>query len=339
MPESHFFGGQFPQTRLRRLRANYWSRELVAEHRLSPENLIWPIFVRPPESTPEIPHLPGVLRLTLEELLPACEKALTLKIPAVALFPVIPMARKTPRGEEILNPENLLIQGIQTIKRHFPEMGVITDIALDAFTDHGQDGILKDGQVMNDETLEIFGPAAVLQAQAGSDVIAPSDMMDGRIKIIREALDKALFSHVSLLSYAVKYASSFYAPFRQAIGSAHCLGKADKKTYQMDPRNGKEALREAALDLGEGADMLMVKPGLPYLDILYRLSQAFPVPIIAYQVSGEYATLKASSQKGWTDGLLTLMESLIAFKRSGASGIMTYGALEAAEFILNENNF
>lgn len=329
--------GNFPTTRLRRLRQTAWSRDLVAEHLLTPRDLILPLFVREPEIAPFVSQLPDVKRLTLEELGPLCAQALSLGIPAVALFPVVALAKRTPNADEILNPQGLLIQAIQLLKRELPTLGVITDVALDAFTSHGQDGLMRDNLILNDETLAILGPAAVLQAQAGSDVIAPSDMMDGRVRVIRTALDQAGFDQVQIMSYTAKYASSFYAPFRQALGSASCLGKGDKKTYYIDPRNGDEALREAATDLMEGADMLIVKPGLPYLDVLYRLHKEFPVPLAAYQVTGEYAMLKAASQNGWLDGSQVLLESLIAFKRAGAKAILTYGALEAARLLRGES--
>ncbi len=325
----------FPHTRLRRNRNQAWTRNLVAETTISSHDLILPLFVREAGIPDQIKSLPGVGRYSLETLLPVCERAAKLDIPAVALFPVVAHDKRTLLAEEILNPEGLLIQAIQSIKQHFPQLGVITDVALDAFTSHGQDGLIQNGKILNDETLEVLQKAAVLQAQAGSDVIAPSEMMDGRIKALRTSLDDAGFQDVLLLSYTAKYASAFYGPFREALGSAACLGQADKKTYQMNPANQVEALREAALDVEEGADMLMVKPGLPYLDVISLLKQTFPLPILAYHVSGEYAMLKAAASQGWLDGDAVLMESLLCLKRAGSSAIFTYGALEAAELLKN----
>ena len=322
--------GTHPQTRLRRMRSAHWSRAWAAESQLLCEHLILPVFVRDKDLTPHIPSLPGVQRLSLDELIPQCEKALALGIQTVALFAAVTSSRRTPNGEELLNPDGLLIRAIQSLKKHLPELGVITDVALDQFTSHGQDALVQNGLILNDETLPLLAQGAVLQAQAGADVIAPSEMMDGRVAVIRSALDHAGFENVLIMSYSAKYASSLYAPFRDALGSAQCLQSADKKTYQMDPRNGDEALREAAFDIQEGADMVMVKPGLPYLDVVYRLSQTLPVPICAYHVSGEYAMLKAAAANGWIDGDLVLIESLTAFRRAGAKVILTYGALEAA---------
>lgn len=333
MTASFFGQGRFPQVRLHRTRAFEWSRDLVAETSLSPKDFILPLFVREDDLPASINSLPGVRRYNLEQLPEICEQVTTLGIPAVALFPVIAQEKRTPLAEEILNPEGLLPKAIGRIKQALPQLGVITDVALDAFTSHGQDGLIQDGQILNDATLEMLEKAAILQAQAGSDVIAPSEMMDGRIGVLRKALDCAGFESVMLLSYTAKYASSFYGPFREALGSDACLGQADKKTYQMDPGNALEALREAALDVEEGADMLMVKPALAYLDIIASFKQTFPLPVLAYQVSGEYAMLKAAAAQGWLDFDTTLMESLTAIKRAGARAILTYGALEAARLI------
>lgn len=324
----------FPQVRLRRNRQESWCRALVAEHCLSPRDLILPLFVREAGLSPKISSMPGVKRYTLDELLFICEQAISLKIPAVALFPVVAHEKRSLSAAEILNPDGLLIQAIQKIKMHFPELGVITDVALDAFTSHGQDGLIGEGKILNDETLSILEKAAVLQGQAGSDIIAPSEMMDGRVGAIRRALDFEKLASVKILSYTAKYASAFYGPFREALGSTNCLGKADKKTYQMDPANSDEALREGMLDVAEGADMVMVKPGLPYLDVIYRFKQFFHMPLFAYHVSGEYAMLKAAAAQGWLDYEATLMESLLAFKRAGTDGIFTYGAIDAARLML-----
>ncbi len=332
----------FPRTRLRRNRRHEWIRRLVREQRLSPADLIWPVFVTESGAaergaatsesmTEAVPSMPGVFRHSIDALVEAAGRAKDLGIPALAVFPVVPAERKTPDGEESRNPENLICRAVRALKKAHPDLGVICDVALDPFTTHGQDGIVRDGYVVNDPTVEALCAQAVVQAQAGCDVIAPSDMQDGRVGKIRDALDAAGFIDVAILSYAAKYASAFYGPFRDAVGSASNLGGADKRTYQMDPANGDEALREVALDIEEGADLVMVKPGLPYLDIIHRVKTTFGVPTFAYQVSGEYAMLKAASAQGWLDGRQTLLESLIGFKRAGADGILTYGALEAAE--------
>jgi porphobilinogen synthase len=304
---------------------------MVAENRLSSADLILPVFVCPGEGHSEqVPSMPGVERHSVDRLLALVEQALELGVPAMALFPVTPLDCKTDGGEEAWNPENLVCRTIRTIKRRFPEIGLISDVALDPYTTHGQDGLVRDGIVLNDETLEALCRQAVCQADAGCDVVAPSDMMDGRIHAIREALNAAGHPETLILSYAAKFASSFYGPFRAAVGSASALGAADKKTYQMDPANGSEAIREAALDIAESADMLMVKPGMPYLDIIRVLKDAFHLPTMAYQVSGEYAMLKAAGQNGWLDGDAAMLESLICFKRAGADAILTYAALEVA---------
>lgn len=327
------FFGTFPQVRLRRNRQEPWCRALVAEHKISTHDLIWPLFVREAGVSPDIPSMPGIKRYTVDELMDACVQATTFGIPAIALFPVIAQEKRAEDAAEILNPEGVLIQAIQKVKENFPHLGVITDVALDAFTSHGQDGLIAGGKILNDETLLLVEKAAVLQGHAGSDVIAPSEMMDGRVQVIRQALDREHLSSVKILSYTAKYASAFYGPFRDALGSLHCLGKADKKTYQMDPANSLEALREGMLDVAEGADMLMIKPGLPYLDVIYRFKQTFHLPLFAYHVSGEYAMLKAAAAQGYLDYEACLMESLIAFKRAGVDGVFTYAALDAARLL------
>jgi len=321
----------FPPThRLRRLRYHPWLRSLVAENHLSPSDFIWPVFLQPNHGITPIPSMPGVERLGLDVLIDRVAKAKELGIPAIALFPATPTEKKTPGGDEALNPENLICTAIRALKKQVPGMGIICDVALDPYTSHGHDGLIRDGYVINDETVDVLTKQAVVQARAGCDVIAPSDMMDGRVGAIRKSLDETGFSHVSILSYAAKYASAFYGPFRDAVGSASSLGTADKKTYQMDPANTDEALREVALDLAEGADMVMVKPGMPYLDIVSRVKREFGVPTFAYQVSGEFAMLSAAAANGWLDRGRVILESLLAFKRAGADGVLTYFAVEAA---------
>ncbi len=323
-----------PIARPRRLRRSPWMRGLVAENHLRPSDLIWPVFIREGNGAREpVASMPGVERLTIDLLVQAAQEAHGWGVPAVALFPVTPAGRKTPDGLEALNPENLACQAIRALKKNLPTLGVICDVALDPYTTHGQDGLVRDGLVMNDSTVEVLCQQAVCQARAGCDVIAPSDMMDGRVGQIRKALDDAGFDQVAILSYAAKYASAFYGPFRDAVGSAANLGTGDKKTYQMDPANGDEALREVGLDLAEGADMVMVKPGMPYLDIVTRVKQEFRVPTFAYQVSGEYAMLTAAAQNGWLDHDKAMLESLLAFKRAGADGILTYFAPRAARLL------
>ena len=275
--------------------------------------------------------MPGVERLSIDLLVEAVAEAAELKVPAVAVFPVTDPAKKTPEAEEALNPENLVCRSVRAIKQAKLDVGVICDVALDPYTSHGQDGLVRDGYVVNDETLDVLCKQAVVQAQAGCDVIAPSDMMDGRIGAIRRALDEAGFEGVQIMSYAAKYASAFYGPFRDAVGSSSSLGSGDKRTYQMNPSNGDEALREVALDIAEGADMVMVKPGMPYLDIVYRVKEAFGLPTYVFQVSGEYAMLAGAAERGWMDGEKVMLESLLAFKRAGADGILTYFAIEAAK--------
>lgn len=324
---------RYPDTRMRRNRRHEWSRRLVRETQLSPADLIWPIFIRDGESEREpVPSMPGVERLTIDLTVEAVGNAKQLGIPAVALFPATDPALKTPDAEEALNPENLMCRAVRAVKQvHGDGIGVICDVALDPYSSHGQDGLVRDGYVVNDETIEVLIQQSIVQAQAGCDVIAPSDMMDGRIGAIRRGLDEAGYENVQIMSYAAKYASAFYGPFRDAVGSSGNLGSGDKKTYQMDPANTDEALREVALDLEEGADMVMVKPGMPYLDIVRRVKDAFAAPTFAYQVSGEYAMIQAAAANGWLDGERTMLESLMAFKRAGADGILTYFAVEAAK--------
>ncbi len=322
----------FPLGRPRRLRRDGFTRNLVREHALTPHDLIYPVFVLDGNARREkIASMPGVERLSLDLLLPVAEECVQLGIPVVALFPVIDASLKTPDGQEALNPDGLVPRAVRELKERFPELGVMTDVALDPFTTHGQDGLPDEhGYIMNDETLEVLVQQALTQAEAGVDIVAPSDMMDGRIGEIRQALETEGFIHTRIMAYSAKYASAFYGPFRDAVGSASNLGKADKKVYQMDPGNTDEALREVALDIAEGADMVMVKPGMPYLDVVRRVKDEFRVPTFAYQVSGEYAMLKAAAQNGWLDGDAVMMESLLAFKRAGADGVLTYFAIEAA---------
>jgi porphobilinogen synthase len=322
--------GRYPRTRLRRNRRDAWSRRLVAENRLSPADLIWPVFVQDGRArrTP-IPSMPGVFRLTVDELVRDARKAAKLGIPVIAIFPVVPLTLKTEDGDEACNPDNVVCRAVRAIKKAVPEIGVLCDAALDPFTSHGQDGLLRNGYVVNDQSVEVLVRQSLIQAEAGCDIIAPSDMMDGRVGTIREALDRGGFEAVRIMSYAAKYASGFYGPFRDAIGSASALGRGDKRTYQMDPANSDEALREVGFDIDEGADMVMVKPGMPYLDIVRRVKEAFGVPTYVYQVSGEYSMLTGAVARGWLDRKVVL-ESLLGFKRAGADGILTYFALEAA---------
>lgn len=328
--------GQFPTTRMRRPRRYAWSRRLSAENRLSPDDLIWPVFIHEgSEAAQVIPSMPGVYRYSLSQLVEEVALARDLGIPAVALFPATEAARKTPDGREALNPDNLICRAVRLLKKHLPDVGIICDVALDPYTSHGHDGILRGEDVANDETVEVLCRQAVVQAEAGCDVIAPSDMMDGRVGAIRRALDEAGFTHVIVLAYSAKYASAFYGPFRDAVGSAANLGTSSKQTYQMDPANSDEALREVALDIAEGADWVMVKPGMPYLDIVRRVKSSFGVPTFVYQVSGEYAMLKAAAERNWLDLPRVMMESLLAFKRAGADGILTYFARDAARMLRN----
>jgi len=329
----------FPLNRPRRLRRDDFTRRLVREHALSVNDLIYPVFVLEGQQRREaVASMPGVERLSLDLLLPVAEQCVKLGIPVMALFPVISAHLKTPDGVEATNPKGLVPQVVRELKKHFPELGVMTDVALDPFTSHGQDGLLDDtGYILNDVTTEMLVQQALAQADAGVDIVAPSDMMDGRIAAIRLALEGRGHIHTRIMAYSAKYASSFYGPFRDAVGSAANLGKSDKKTYQMDPGNTDEALREVALDIAEGADMVMVKPGMPYLDVVRRVKDEFQVPTFAYQVSGEYAMLKAAAQNGWLDHDAVMMESLLAFKRAGADGVLTYFAIDAAKHLKQLN--
>jgi len=322
--------GAFPRIRMRRNRADPWRRRLVSEHRLTVDDLIWPIFVREGANSAEpVPSMPGVERLTIDRVPEVVAAAAELGIPAVALFPQTPVERKSPDGAEAWNPENLVNRAIRAVKSSVRGIGVICDVALDPYTTHGHDGVLVDGEIANDPSLDALVRQALVQAQSGADIIAPSDMMDGRIGRIRDALDSAGYERVGILAYAAKYASAFYGPFRDAVGSKSAL-VGDKRTYQMDPANGDEALREVALDIQEGADMVMVKPGLPYLDIVRRVKDSFGVPTFAYQVSGEYAMIMGAAERGWINGDEAMMEALIAFKRAGADGVLTYAAMSVA---------
>jgi porphobilinogen synthase len=325
----------FPAQRPRRLRRTPFIRDLVREHHLQCHDLILPVFVLQGQGRSEdVASMPGVQRLSLDRLLPVAQECVEMGIPVMALFPVLDSSLKTEDGLEALNPDGLVPQVVRELKRRFPELGLMTDVALDPYTSHGQDGLIDtSGYVLNDETVEILAKQAVVQAQAGVDIVAPSDMMDGRVGAIRHALERQGLIHTCIMAYSAKYASSFYGPFRDAVGSAKNLGKSDKKSYQMDPANSDEALREVALDIQEGADMVMVKPGMPYLDIVRRVKDEFAVPTFAYQVSGEYAMLKAAAANGWLDHDAVMMESLLAFKRAGADGVLTYFALEAARLL------
>ncbi|MEY3637105.1 MAG: Delta-aminolevulinic acid dehydratase [Pseudomonadota bacterium] len=329
----------YPLNRPRRLRRTDFSRRLVREHALGVNDLIYPVFVLEGDKRREsVGSMPGVDRVSLDLLLPVAEKCVDLGIPVMALFPVISAHLKTPDGKEATNPKGLVPHAVATLKKHFPSLGIMTDVALDPYTSHGQDGLLDDaGYIINDDTVKVLAQQALAQAQAGVDIVAPSDMMDGRIGAIRTALEAHGHIHTQIMAYSAKYASAFYGPFRDAVGSAANLGKSDKKTYQMDPGNSDEALREVALDIAEGADMVMVKPGMPYLDIVRRVKDEFKVPTFAYQVSGEYAMLKAAAQNGWLDHDAVMMESLLAFKRAGADGILTYFAIDAAQKLKSSN--
>ena len=325
----------FPEHRPRRMRRDDWSRRLMQENNVSANDLIYPVFLLEGQGKSEaVASMPGVNRVSLDLLLPVAQECVDLGIPVLALFPVIDASLKTPDGKEAFNPNGLIPNAVRELKKRFPNLGIMTDVALDPYTSHGQDGVLDEqGRILNDETSAILVKQAVAQAEAGVDIVAPSDMMDGRIGKIREALEQKILIHTRIMAYSAKYASAFYGPFRDAVGSAKNLGKADKKTYQMDCANGDEALREVALDISEGADMVMVKPGMPYLDIVRRVREDFDYPTYAYQVSGEYAMLKAAAQNGWLDHDAVMMESLLAFKRAGADGVLTYFALEAARLM------
>ena len=325
----------FPEHRPRRMRRDDWSRRLMQENSLSANDLIYPVFLLAGENQSQaVTSMPGVNRVSLDLLFSVAQECVELGIPVMALFPVIDSALKTPDGKEAFNPNGLIPAAVRELKKRFPNLGIMTDVALDPYTSHGQDGVLDlEGHILNEETTAILVQQAITQAEAGVDIVAPSDMMDGRIGKIRQALEQRGLMHTRIMAYSAKYASAFYGPFRDAVGSAKNLGKADKKTYQMDSANGDEALREVALDINEGADMVMVKPGMPYLDIVRRVKEAFNYPTYAYQVSGEYAMLKAAAQNGWLDHDAVMMESLLAFKRAGANGVLTYFALEAARLL------
>jgi porphobilinogen synthase len=323
----------YPALRMRRLRRHDWTRRLVAENTLSPADFIWPVFVIDGENRREaVSSMPGVERLSVDLVVTAAKEAAQLGIPVIALFPQTPSSLKTDDGREALNQDNLICRAVRAIKAAVPGIGVLCDVALDPYTSHGHDGVLRDGDVDNDVTVELLVQQSLIQAAAGCDIIAPSDMMDGRIGAIRASLENAGHYNTLLMAYAAKYASAFYGPFRDAVGSAKAL-TGDKRTYQMDPANGDEALREVALDLAEGADMVMVKPGMPYLDLVRRVKERFSVPTFAYQVSGEYAMLSAAFEKGWLERDRAIIETLTGFKRAGASGILTYFAVEAAKLL------
>ena len=328
----------FPALRMRRNRRDDWSRRLVREYSLSTNDLIYPVFVLDGKQLRQpVSSMPGVERLSLDLLLKQAETLVAAGIPALALFPVIDSALKDPQGSEAFNPEGLVPRVVRALKKEFPQIGVMTDVALDPYTSHGQDGLLDDqGRILNDPTTEVLVRQAVMQAQAGVDIVAPSDMMDGRIGAIRRALEDKGCIHTRIMAYAAKYASHFYGPFRDAVGSAANLGKADKKTYQMDPGNGQEALQEVGLDIAEGADMVMVKPGMPYLDIVWRVREAFGMPTCAYQVSGEYAMIKAASANGWLNERACVLEAMLGFKRAGAAGVLTYFAPQVAAWLAEE---
>jgi porphobilinogen synthase len=333
---SPFTAGQFPATRLRRPRQADWSRRLVAEHVLTPADLIWPMFVMEGTNKREpITSMPGVDRLSVDQCVKAAEEAVQLGIPVIALFPFTDRKLRDATGKEALNPENLVCRATRAIRKANLPVGILLDVALDPYTDHGHDGLMRDGEIINDESVATLVAMSLVQVEAGCDIIAPSDMMDGRIAAIRSALEAKGHHNTQIMAYAAKYSSAFYGPFRDAIGSSGTL-KGDKRTYQMDPANTDEAMREVALDLAEGADMVMVKPGMPYLDIVRRVSETFKVPTFAYQVSGEYAMLMAAAQNGWLDGDKVMLESLMAFKRAGASGVLTYFAPRAAKMMLGK---
>jgi len=329
-PEAAALAPGYPRIRMRRVRQADWSRRLVAENSLAANDLIWPVFVHGKAGAEPIPSMPGVDRLSIDLLLERAATAKELGIPAIALFPATPVELKTEDGREAHNPDNLVCRAVRALKREVPGIGIMCDVALDPYTSHGHDGLIRDGRIVNDETLTALVGQALVQAEAGCDIVAPSDMMDGRVGAIRDALEAAGHTDTLIMAYAAKYASYFYGPFRDAVGSGVNLGKGDKKTYQMDPGNGDEALREVALDVAEGADMVMVKPGMPYLDLCWRVKQAFGLPTFAYQVSGEYAMLCAAGERGWLDRDKVAVESLLAFKRAGCDGILTYFAVDVA---------
>ncbi|MFZ0692782.1 MAG: porphobilinogen synthase [Alphaproteobacteria bacterium] len=319
--------GRFPRTRLRRNRMAEWSRRLVAENKLAADDLIWPIFIQEGQNLrTAIDSMPDVERLSVDQLVRAAETAMSLHIPAIAIFPAVESALKSESASEAFNPDGLVCRAVRAIKKAQPTLGVICDVALDPYTSHGHDGLVRDGEILNDETIEVLCKQVLNLAEAGADIVAPSEMMDGRVGAVRDVLESNGFKNVRIMAYAAKYASALYSPFRDAVNSAGSLGTGDKRTYQMDPANGNEALREVALDIAEGADMLMVKPGLPYLDVLWRVKEAFGLPTFAYQVSGEYAMLKAAARAGWIDEDRVVMELLLCFKRAGADAIVTYAA-------------
>ncbi|SPE21596.1 Delta-aminolevulinic acid dehydratase [Burkholderiales bacterium] len=340
MPAPTFAFASFPTTRLRRMRRDDFSRRMMREHRLAPDDLIYPVFVVDGATRREmVASMPGVERMTLEPLYRVAEECLALKIPVLALFPVLDAGRKSADGREACNPEGLVPRTVRALKARFPELGILTDVALDPYTTHGQDGLIDaSGYVLNDETIEVLQVQALVQAQAGVDIVAPSDMMDGRIGAIRQTLEAGKHIHTRIMAYSAKYASAFYGPFRDAVGSRSNLGKANKAVYQMDPANSDEALREVGLDLQEGADMVMVKPGMPYLDIVRRVKDTYRAPTFVYQVSGEYAMLKAACANGWLDERAAVMESLIAFKRAGADGVLSYFSLQAARWLREDSD-
>ena len=326
-------GRAFPATRMRRLRSSSWIRDMVQENHLTAADLIWPIFVTEGKNTREdIPSMPGVSRMSIDIAVKEVQNAADLKIPAIAIFPVVPAEKKTMNGEESYNEDNLICRAVREIKSAVPKIGIITDVALDPYTTHGHDGILEDGRILNDITVETLSKQTLAQAKAGADIIAPSDMMDGRIVVLRNTLEENDFTDTCIMSYAAKYASGFYGPFRDAVNSGGFL-KGDKKTYQMNPANSQEAMHEVALDIQEGADMVMVKPGLPYLDIITNVKREFQIPTFAYHVSGEYAMLKAGAEAGWLNYEQTAIETLLSFKRAGTDGILTYCAPEIAEIL------
>ncbi len=324
---------EFPRTRLRRTRKYKWLRDLVAENNITSKDLIWPIFIIEGKNKVEsIDSMPGVNRISIDKLVDTAGRAQDLGIPLIAIFPAIEYSKKTANGKEAINPNNLICRAVNIVKNKYPNLGVMCDVALDPYTSHGHDGILNGNDIVNDETLEILCKQALVQADSGCDIIAPSDMMDGRIKAIRDSLDVAGHKEISILSYAAKYSSAFYGPFRDAIGSTKNL-KGDKKTYQMNPSNSNEALHEVALDIAEGADMVMIKPGLPYLDILQKIKESFKIPTFAYQVSGEYSMIMNAIEKKWFKKNEIIIENLISFKRAGADGIVTYFADQVAEML------
>lgn len=327
--------GRFPQKRMRRMRHDEFSRRLMRENCLLADDLIYPVFVLNGKNREEkIPSMPEITRLSADKLMHQAEKCLELGIPALAIFPVIDPEQKSLTATEALNPRGLVPQVVKKLKKSFPELGVITDVALDPYTSHGQDGLIDDsGYVMNDETVEVLAQQSLVHAEAGADMVAPSDMMDGRITVIRNTLDSKKFIHTRILAYSAKYASNFYGPFRDAVGSATNLGKGSKETYQMDPANSDEAIREVEMDLEEGADIIMIKPGMPYLDIVRQVKERFKAPTFVYQVSGEYAMLKSAALNGWLDEETCVLESLLAMKRAGADGILTYYAIHAANWL------